>query len=230
MCIRDSVGAMCWEESDPRKAFGVDKRELAWIMGAHPQMKVLEVRNYVRRHWDKTWDLPFCNDFCNLWGGQMNPMDVLRLAKRYRLDPDRMLRYFDGVFVQNEDYYCTLFELYRDYLDAAYALGRCMEHSAVLWPEQLYTAHDVAVAELADTQARTEAVSYTHLDVYKRQAGGSGQPGALDPPDQRSGREPGPRICLPGGEGEIVWVRERYSSAGKKHLPPCTGRWPRTSA
>ena len=55
-----------------------------------------------------------------------------------------------------DSYYCTLFELYRDYLDAAYALGRCMEHSAVLWPEQLYTAHDMAVAELADTQARTE--------------------------------------------------------------------------
>lgn len=153
---KKNAAAMCWEESDPRKAFGVDKRELAWIMGTHPHMKVLEVRNYVRRHWDKTWDLPFCNDFCNLWGGHLDPMDVLRLAKRYRLDPDRLLRYFDGVFIQNEDYYCTLFELYRDYLDAAYALGRCMEHSAVLWPEQLYTAHDVAVAELADTQARTE--------------------------------------------------------------------------
>lgn len=153
---KKNAGAMCWEESDPRKAFGVDKRELTWIMEVHPHMKVLEVRNYVRRHWDKTWDLPFCNDFCNLWGGHLNPMDVLRLAKRYRLDPDRLLRYFDGVFAQNEDYYCTLFELYRDYLDAAYALGRCMEHSAVLWPEQLYTAHDVAVAELADTQARTK--------------------------------------------------------------------------
>ena len=153
---KKNAGAMCWEESDPRKAFGVDKQELAWIMGPHPHMKVLEVRNYVRRHWDKSWDLPFCMDFCNLWGGHLAPMDVLRLAKRYRLDPNRLLRYFDGVFVQNEDYYCTLFEIYRDYLDAAYALGRCMEHSAVLWPEQLYTAHDVAVAELAEKQARTE--------------------------------------------------------------------------
>ena len=83
-----NAGAMCWEESDPRKAFGVDKQELAWIMGAHPHMKVLEVRNYVRKHWDKTWSLPFCIDFCNLWGGHLAPMDVLRLAKRYRLDPE----------------------------------------------------------------------------------------------------------------------------------------------
>lgn len=153
---KKNAGAMCWEESDPRKAFGADKRELAWIMGVQPNMKVLEVRNYVRKHWDKTWDLSFCMDFCNLWGSQLDPMEVLRLAKRYRLDPDRLLRYFDGVYVQNEDYYCTLFEIYRDYLDAAYALGRCMEHSAVLWPEQLYTAHDMAVAERAEKEARTE--------------------------------------------------------------------------
>ena len=154
---KKNAGAMCWEEKDPRKSFGVDKRELAWIMGAHPHMKVLEVRNYVRRHWGRSWDLAFCMDFCRLWGGQLDPMEVLRLAKRYRLDPDRLLRYFDGVFVQNEDYYCTLFELYRDYLDAAYALGRCMEHSAVLWPEQLYTAHDMAVEELADRRAGEES-------------------------------------------------------------------------
>ena len=153
---KKNAGAMCWEESDPRKAFGADKRELSWIMGVQPNMKVLEVRNYVRKHWGKTWDLAFCMDFCNLWGCQIDPMNVLRFAKRYRLDPDRLLRYFDGVFVQNEDYYCTLFEIYRDYLDAAYALGRCMEHSAVLWPEQLYTAHDMAVAERAEKEARTE--------------------------------------------------------------------------
>ena len=35
----------------------------------------------------------------------------------------------------------------------------------------------------------------------------SGQFGALDPTDQRSGRESGSRICLPGGTGEAVWVR-----------------------
>ena len=81
---KKNAGAMCWEESDPRKAFGLDKRELAWFMEVHPRMEVLEVRNYVRRHWDKTWDLAFCVDFCSLWGGQMDPMDVLRLAKRYR--------------------------------------------------------------------------------------------------------------------------------------------------
>lgn len=75
-------------------------------------------------------------------------MEVLRFLKKYNLDPNRFLRYLDGVFLQNDEYYATLFEVYRDYLEAAYQLGYCMEHSKVLWPEQLYTAHDTLTAEL----------------------------------------------------------------------------------
>lgn len=89
---------MCWEEENPKKAFGLDKQELAWLMGAQPPLEVLAVRNYVRRHWGKTWSLPFCMDFCNLWGCNLPPMEVLRFAKRYNLDLGRLLRYFGGVF------------------------------------------------------------------------------------------------------------------------------------
>ena len=56
---------------------------------------------------------------------------MLRFLNRYHLDPDRFLMYIDGVFIQNEEYYATLFEVYRDYIDAAYQLGYCMEHSSV---------------------------------------------------------------------------------------------------
>ncbi len=146
---KKNAAAMCWEEPDPKKSFGLNKRELSWLMAVQPPIEVLAVRNYVRRHWGKCWDLPFCYDFYNLWGTHQAPMEVLRFLNRYHLDPDRFLRYLDGVFVQNEEYYATLFEVYRDYLEAAYALGYCMEHSKVLWPEQLYTAHDTLTAELA---------------------------------------------------------------------------------
>ena len=52
------------------------------------------------------------------------------------------------MFAQSEEFYATLFGQYRDDLEAAYRLGYCMEHSKVLWPEQLYTAHDRVTAEL----------------------------------------------------------------------------------
>lgn len=144
-----NVAAMCWEEPDPKKSFGLNKRELSWFLGVQPPLEVLAVRNYVQRHWGKRWDIAFCYDFFNLWGTRQTPMEVLRFLNRYHLDPDRFLRYLDGVFVQNEEFYATLFDLYRDYLEAAYQLGYCMEHSKVLWPERLYTAHDTIMAELA---------------------------------------------------------------------------------
>lgn len=150
---KKNAAAMCWEEENPKKAFGLNKQELAWLMGGQPPLEVLAVRNYVRRHWGKTWSLAFCMDFCNLWGNHLPPMEVLRFANRYKLDLGRMLRYFGGVF--EEDHielvtYADLFEIYRDYLDAAWSLGYCLEHSKVLWPERLFSAHDEAMEKMAE--------------------------------------------------------------------------------
>lgn len=166
---KKNAAAMCWEEPDPRKSFGLNKRELSWFLGAQPPLATLAIRNYVRRHWGKRWELPFCLDFFNLWGCHGDSMEVLRFLNRHRLDPERFLRYLDGVFVQTEEYYATLFELYRDYLEAAWALGYCMEHSKVLWPDQLYTAHDVATGRLAERQARAVG-SGVALDGKARKA------------------------------------------------------------
>lgn len=146
--------AICWEESDPRKAFGVDKQELRYIMSVHPFMQVLTVRNYVRRVWGKTWGMAFCTDFCNLWGRYLSPMTVLRFLRRYQLKPEKFLAYLGQIASLCDAYFCELFEIYRDYLDAAYALGLCLEHSRVLWPEDLQAAHDQATQEFANRQAR----------------------------------------------------------------------------
>lgn len=146
--------AMCWEESDPRKAFGVDKQELRYIMSVQPFMQVLTVRNYVRRVWGKTWDMAFCADFCNLWGLYLSPMTVLRFLRRYQLKPEKFLAYLGQIASLCDAYFCELFEIYRDYLDAAYALGLCVEHSRVLWPDDLQAAHDQTTEELAKRQAR----------------------------------------------------------------------------
>lgn len=141
--------SMCWEEPDPRKSFGLNKRDLNWFLGVQPPMDVLAVRNYVRRHWGKEWGIDFCYDFYNLWGSHQAPMEVLRFLNRCHLDPNRFLSYMDRIFMETEEcYYADLFETYRDYLFAAYQLGYCMGHSHVLWPEDLFAAHDKAAEEL----------------------------------------------------------------------------------
>ena len=157
---KKNAAAMCWEEPDPRKSFRLNKRELSLLMGMQPPLKTLEVRNYVGRHWGEMWSLPFCMDFCNLWGNHLDPMDVLRFLNRYRLDPDRFLRYLGGVFDQDHIeavYYADLFEIYRDYLNGAYQLGYCLEHSRVLWPPELFTAHDLTMEQLAQRQEVSQA-------------------------------------------------------------------------
>ena len=153
---KKNAAAMCWEESDPLRAFNVDKRELSWIMGARPSMETLAVRGYVRKHWGKTWSPAFCEDFRRMWG-YTSPMEVLRFLHQYRLEPGRFLDYVARVFSAVDDiYYGDLFQLYHDYLDAAYELGYCLEHSRVLWPEDLTAAHDRVTAELAEKRARDE--------------------------------------------------------------------------
>lgn len=157
---KKNAAAMCWEEPDPRKSFRLNKRELSLLMGMQPPMKTLEVRNYVGRHWGETWSLPFCMDFCNLWGCGQDPMEVLRFLNRYRLDPDRFLRYLGGEFDRDHIEavcYADLFEIYRDYLNGAYQLGYCLEHSRVLWPPELFTAHDLTMEQLAQRQEVSQA-------------------------------------------------------------------------
>ena len=159
-CRKKNAAAMCWEEPDPRKSFRLNKRELSLLMGVQPSLKTLEVRNYVGRHWGEVWSLPFCMDFCNLWGCQQDPMEVLRFLNRYRLDPDRFLRYLGGEFDRDHIeavYYADLFEIYRDYLNGAYQLGYCLEHSRVLWPPELFTAHDLTMEQLAQRQEVSQA-------------------------------------------------------------------------
>ena len=159
-CRKKNAAAMCWEEPDPRKSFRLNKRELSLLMGVQPSLKTLEVRNYVGRHWGEVWSLPFCMDFCNLWGCQQDPMEVLRFLNRYRLDPDRFLRYLGGEFDRDHIEavcYADLFEIYRDYLNGAYQLGYCLEHSRVLWPPELFTAHDLTMEQLAQRQEVSQA-------------------------------------------------------------------------
>lgn len=153
---KKNAGSMCWEEADPRKSFRMDKRELAFTIAVQPRMEALEVRNYVRRNWGKTWDVAFCMDFSDLWGCAHRPMEVLRFLRQYQLDPDRFLRYIDSLFSapENDLHYGDLFEVYHDYLDAVYHLGYCMDHSRVLWPEDLSAAHDEATRRWAEQQKR----------------------------------------------------------------------------
>lgn len=152
---KKNADAIDWNEPDARKALGLDKRELHQFMAVRPPLSAIAVKKYVAKHWGKRWSLDFCVDFANLWGIGLEPVYVLSFLRRFNLDPERFLRYLGGRFDQEgieTVRYADMFDVYRDYIEASYMLGRCMEHSAVLWPRQLFTAHDEATGELAKTK------------------------------------------------------------------------------
>lgn len=159
--------AMDWNQTDPCKAFNVDKRELRFLLEHKPRLLVLECRNYVLRHWKERWTLGFSMDFCKFWS---DPMEVLKFLKEYKLPPDKFIRYLGGVFDREHIEHFTYnewYQTYRDYLEAAYALGWSMDHSEVLWPKGLLTAHDLATRKLAE-QTYQEVGGHTAKGVRAR--------------------------------------------------------------
>lgn len=143
-----------WEEPDIRKAMGLSKGELNQLIAVQPDFGALECRTYANRHLGTSWDVEDAATFWRMWGTALRPMEVLRFCRRYQLPLGRLLRYLERV--TGGDSYGAVradaFAIYRDYLEAAYHLGRCMEQSAVLWPEALFTAHDEATDQWAQIQ------------------------------------------------------------------------------
>lgn len=152
---KKNADAIDWKQTDARKALGLDKRELNWFMAVQPSLSAIAVKKYVAKHWDKRWDIRFCTDFSRLWGLEVDPMHVLSFLRRFDLEPDRFLRYLEKQYEAEETevaQYSVLFEVYRDYMEASYLLGRCMEHNTIKWPDQLLTAHDEATGALMNQQ------------------------------------------------------------------------------
>lgn len=139
--------AFSWEEPDVRKSMRLTPPELREFLqsASGARMEWLCARNAAEKC-GKVWSLDRAREWCRVWG---EPLEALRLCRKYRIDPERLERYLRGQALGVEPVFeiNTLLEMYRDYLDAAYEAGRCMEHGKVLWPDDLPRAHDAVTAE-----------------------------------------------------------------------------------
>lgn len=153
------AGAIRWEEPDIRKAMDLDKRELAQLISLQPPMDALTCRAKAKRWFGLDWDVSDALNFYGIFDSQADGLEVLRFCRDYKLDPERLLRYLDSQLVIDAELpwldMPTAFEQYRDYLEAAYYLGHCLEHSKVLWPDDLQRAHDIFTEQWAGAQRET---------------------------------------------------------------------------
>ncbi len=155
---------MCWDETDIRKAMNLTSPELREVLERKPRMLALELRNLAHRWFSQCWTIGEAVDFLQTWGDE-TARYFLTFCRRYHLEPCRLARYLaehcvvdpDLVWRDIED----VFAEYRDYLDAVYLLGWCLEHSQVLFPKDLREAHDQAAAQLLERQSISTAEKAT---------------------------------------------------------------------
>lgn len=117
-------------------------------------MLALELRNLARRWFSQEWTVGEAVEFLQTWGEE-KARYFLSFCRCYRLNPRRLARYLEEQRAEGE--ILDAFEEYRDYLEAAYLLGLCLEHSRVLFPEDLEAAHDQATARMMERQTPSAA-------------------------------------------------------------------------
>lgn len=147
--------AICWEEQDIRKAMKLTAPELWEVLEQKPPMLALELRNLAERWFSQRWTVGEAVKFLQIFG-EKEARRFLRFCRHYHLEPRRLVRYLEEICAEGADFagseILDAFVEYRDYLESAYLLGLCLEHSRVLYPQDLHAAHDRAVCQLAERQ------------------------------------------------------------------------------
>lgn len=138
--------AIDWSKPDVRKAMGMTGPELRDVIAEKPPMEALELRNLARRWLGKRWTIREAVDFTRQWDHNVAGRYVLSFCRRYKLDPDRLVRYLEHQQVIDPDLPWAdipdVFQIYKDYIEMAWQMGMCMEHGKVLWPDDLHKAHN----------------------------------------------------------------------------------------
>lgn len=152
--------AIRWEEPDIRRSMGLSAQELREVLERKTPMLALELRNLAGRWFAQKWPVGEAEACLRTWGEE-EARCFLTFCRHYRLDPRRLTRYLEAQCVGDADLpwrdILDVFNEYRDYLEAAYLLGRCLEHSRVLFPEDLPAAHDQATDQLQEHQTAAAA-------------------------------------------------------------------------
>jgi len=167
---KKNAAALDWSEPDIRKAMRLTKAELKQFLQKRYPIAVLELRNYAERHWGKSWTLDNCARRLEDWG--CNWRKIARFITKHRLSPRKLEEYLIlQICFRDPDAFISLedaFEIYRDYLNAAYEIGHCLEHSAVLYPDDLCQAHDDTTRE--QTRLHEKALSNQQAISTKERA------------------------------------------------------------
>ena len=142
-----------WGEPDPRKAFGLDGQELRAFLATDKRIKTLEIYKALRKNGGR-YSFPLAEEIGvkMTQGDKDRVKEFLYFVKERELDAGRALRYMEKNIpecaARHGGWIVDMLTIWKDYLDAAAALGYDLADGSVLMPRELQRKHDEAAEEL----------------------------------------------------------------------------------
>lgn len=148
---KKNAAAINWDEPNPYKSFGLNKRELREFMEtADRDVDMIAAYKKIKKLGGRT----SMTQLSELWRslGSRRAQELLQYAGKYRQAPERVLRYLDkftgGCHAGGYRSVGSIYQHWKDYLDAAAELGYDMGNPVVICPKDLQARHDEATGEL----------------------------------------------------------------------------------
>lgn len=168
-----------WDETDPRRAFGLNGQELKAFMAIHPSQRKIRLVDYYKRSKKRRWNLSFpeLSEICDLLHGNLaDEKQLFALCRKHRINPRKLLVYFDRYVSKcsrGGGFYTlkSVMDYWKDYLDAAEAIELDIKNPVVLMPKNLKKAHDSATKEHnrrldAEAEKKCEEVKLKYERLY----------------------------------------------------------------
>ncbi len=146
---KDNRAVVKWDETDPRRAFGLSKELLTKLKGYDSQTQMLQnYRRYKKRGEKDPWHCAelICR-FRPTYGVKYAILDRIKPSGTTEIE---LYRYFDRLLEENPG--CgmnrppAVDRTWKDYIEAAKQVGYDLTQKAVVMPKDVWAKHDEAVA------------------------------------------------------------------------------------
>lgn len=161
---KKNAAAIDWTQTDPRKAFGLTAPELKlWLSQSRPEIRDIALCKRLRRHGQKV-------DFRELVEMDMgieNKLALVQLCERHALSFRKTVRYltkftgprcYGGWFGLGQS-----FQYWKDYLHGAETMHYDFRQEVVLYPRELFQAHDTVTEQQRLKESSTSAAEFREL-------------------------------------------------------------------
>lgn len=186
-----NAGAINWSETDPFKAFGLDRREMKAFLATDRNIDIILLYKRLKRRVSMQEAADWVQRGANI-------RETIHQAKSWNLPPEKLFRYLAR---EAAGHMGNTLQGWKDYIHAAQALGYPLHRENVLLPKKLSEAHDAA----AEKHRRKLQQEWDRSETEKRRLREMSYAERKAILELKYGyAAEGYVILVPGGEQEII--------------------------